>query len=82
MVQEVLTTYRIASHKLGVGGMSAAGTGAVRYVQYCYQQSTPNIKPIGVFGVDVPLNYERLYRERLLMPLNASIATTPLKKAS
>lgn len=25
MVKEVLTTYRIASHKLGVGGMSTAG---------------------------------------------------------
>ncbi|MBC3788664.1 hypothetical protein FHK02_5224 [Spirosoma sp. LMG 31448] len=63
MVQEVLTAYRIAPHKVVVGGMSAAGTGAIRYVQYCYQQPIPSVKPIGVFGVDSPLDYERLYRE-------------------
>ncbi len=45
------------------GGMPAAGTGAIRYVQYCYQQLTISVKPIGVFSVDAPLDYERLYRE-------------------
>ncbi len=65
MVLEVLTKYRISPSKVIVGGMSVAGTGAVRYVQYCHQQSTSKVKPIGVFGVDAPLDYERLYREAI-----------------
>ena len=63
MVLEVITKYRISPHKIILGGMSAAGTGAIRYVQYCYQESTISVKPIGVFSVDAPLDYERLYRE-------------------
>lgn len=63
VVLEVITKYQISPHKIILGGMSAAGTGAIRYVQYCYQQPTISVKPIGVFSVDAPLDYERLYRE-------------------
>lgn len=65
MVLEVITKYRISPSKIIVGGMSAAGTGAIRYVQYCYQQASISVKPVGVFGVDAPLDYERLYRESI-----------------
>ncbi|AUD04106.1 hypothetical protein [Spirosoma pollinicola] len=65
MVLEVITKYQISPSKIIVGGMSAAGTGAIRYVQYCYQQSSLSVRPVGVFGVDAPLDYERLYRESI-----------------
>lgn len=65
MILDVITKYRIESQKIVVGGMSVAGTGAVRYVQYCYQQPVAGIKPVGVFGVDAPLDYERLYQEAI-----------------
>ena len=64
MIGEVIRTYRISNHKIIIGGMSAAGTGSVRYAQYCYlNKSMYAIKPSGVFGVDPPLDYERLYNE-------------------
>lgn len=65
MLLEVTTRYQIESAKIIVGGMSVAGTGAIRYVQYCSQQKNSSIKPIGAFAVDSPLDYERLYRESM-----------------
>ena len=64
MIGEVIRKYRISNHKIIIGGMSAAGTGSVRYAEYCYlNKSMYAIKPCGVFGVDPPLDYERLYNE-------------------
>lgn len=64
MIGEVTRNYQIATNKIVIGGMSAAGTGAIRYAQYCAaKQSKANISPRGVFGVDPPLDYIRLYNE-------------------
>jgi hypothetical protein len=64
MIGDVIRTYHISSKKIIIGGMSAAGTGSVRYAQYCFLNKSSNgIKPCGVFGVDPPLDYERLYNE-------------------
>ncbi|KAA2241715.1 hypothetical protein F0L74_17730 [Chitinophaga agrisoli] len=64
MIAEVLTAYKISTGKVVIGGMSAAGTGAVRYAEYCYAgRSKAGIKPVGVFAVDPPLDYERLWNE-------------------
>jgi hypothetical protein len=64
MIGEVIRTYRISNRKIIIGGMSVAGTGSVRYAEYCYSnKSKQGIKPCGVFGVDPPLDYERLYKE-------------------
>jgi hypothetical protein len=64
MIGEVIRDYKISNHKIIIGGMSAAGTGSVRYAEYCYlNKSKHGIKPCGVFGVDPPLDYERLYNE-------------------
>jgi hypothetical protein len=64
MIGEVTRKYHIATDKIVIGGMSAAGTGAVRYAQYCAAKlSKQNIQPRGVFGVDPPLDYVRLYNE-------------------
>jgi hypothetical protein len=64
MIAQVTARYDIAKDKIVIGGMSAAGTGAVRYVQYCAAKLSKNhIRPRGVFGVDSPLDYIRLYNE-------------------
>lgn len=64
MIGEVTRTYNISKRKVIIGGMSVAGTGSIRYAEHCYLNKSSNgIKPCGVFGVDPPLDYERLYNE-------------------
>jgi hypothetical protein len=66
MIGEVIHTYNVSSRNIIIGGMSAAGTGSIRYAEYCYSNKSKNkIKPSGVFGVDPPLDYERLYNESI-----------------
>jgi hypothetical protein len=64
IIGEIIVAYKISTHKIIIGGMSVAGTGSVRYAEYCYLNKSVNgIKPCGVFAVDPPLDYERLYKE-------------------
>lgn len=64
MIKEVITQYKVPKNKVVIGGMSAAGTGTIRYVEYCFSKNkTEGIKPVGVFAVDPPLDYERLWNE-------------------
>jgi hypothetical protein len=64
MIGEVIRKYKISNNKIIIGGMSVAGTGSIRYAEYCYlNKSLYGIKPSGVFGVDPPIDYERLYNE-------------------
>ncbi|MGI4020088.1 MAG: hypothetical protein ACRYFA_01150 [Janthinobacterium lividum] len=64
MINETITKYKIQKNKIVIGGMSVAGTGAIRYVQHCFtNKSVDCIKPIAVFAIDPPLDYERLWNE-------------------
>src|SRR3569833_3219563 len=64
LVGEVIREYHLPQNKWLIGGMSVEGTGAIRYVQYCRQgHSREQLSPAGVFGIDPPLDYERLWRE-------------------
>ena len=64
MISEVVANHKIPRNKVIIGGMSAAGTGAIRYAQYSFSNKLNTvIKPIGVFAVDPPLDYERLWNE-------------------
>jgi hypothetical protein len=59
MIGEVIRKYKISNNKIIIGGMSVAGTGSIRYAEYCYlNKSLYGIKPSGVFGVDPPIDYE------------------------
>lgn len=63
IIAEVLQRYRIPGGRVVIGGFSAGGTGAVRYAQYCALGSCAAAPSVaGVFGVDPPLDFERLYR--------------------
>jgi hypothetical protein len=64
MIRAVTARYHIAGNKVILGGMSLAGTGVIRYAQYCHAaKAATAIKPLAVFAVDAPLDYERLWHE-------------------
>lgn len=61
MVAEVVLKNKISKSNVFVGGMSASGTRALRYAQYCAQgKGSVNIR--GVFVVDAPLDLARFYQ--------------------
>lgn len=63
IIAEVLQKYRIPKDRVVIGGFSSGGTGAIRYAQFCAQgqcKAVPNVA--GIFGVDPPLDFERLHR--------------------
>lgn len=62
IVSEVIEKYGIPKMNIFIGGISASGTRALRYAQYCEQgKSKNNIKIKGVFSVDSPLDLARFY---------------------
>jgi hypothetical protein len=62
IIHEVLEENTISKENLFVGGISASGTRALRYAQYCEQEKSKyNHKVKGVFAVDSPLDLERFY---------------------
>ena len=60
MVQEVVKQHQIPGNNIFIGGISASGTRALRYAQYCAEGKS-TIKIRGVFVVDSPLDLERFY---------------------
>jgi len=62
MIAEVAKAHKVPAGKIVVGGMSAAGTAALRYAAYCGAgKSAGKVELAGVFGVDPPLDYERMF---------------------
>lgn len=62
MINEVVEKYNVPKQNIFIGGISASGTRALRYVQYCEMgKSEHHIKINGVFSVDSPLDLERFY---------------------
>jgi acetyl esterase/lipase len=59
--------YGIGPVPVAIGGFSAGGTGALRYAQACARDACRSVSGIAaVFGVDPPLDFERLYRSSRL----------------
>ena len=66
IIHEVVKKHNIPSNNLFIGGISASGTRALKYVQYCEMgKSKYNLKINGVFSVDSPLDLERFYYSAL-----------------
>lgn len=62
MVAEVIEAHAIPKTNVFIGGISASGTRALRYTQYCEQgKSIGGVLIKGVFAVDSPLDLERFY---------------------
>lgn len=67
IVAETLTTHRIPTDRVVVGGFSAGGTAAVRYAEFCAARRSPARVGIrGVFAVDAPLDFGRFWRGETL----------------
>ncbi|MGB1041010.1 MAG: hypothetical protein ACPGVD_09060 [Flavobacteriales bacterium] len=60
IINEAIIENNLPRNNLFIGGLSASGTRALRYTQYCEQgKSKFGIKIKGVFSVDSPLDLER-----------------------
>lgn len=64
VVKDVLTRYKVDPAKFVIGGFSAGGMIALRYVELCNQfpDKFP-IKPKGVFTVDSPIDIFTIYKQ-------------------
>lgn len=62
IINEVINKYEIPFQNIFIGGISASGTRALRFAQFCESgKSKHNTKIKGVFSVDSPLDIERFY---------------------
>jgi hypothetical protein len=64
LVREVAAAQKIPPGKIVVAGISAGGTGAFKYVQYCAVHDCGPLKPAAVVFVDAPLDLERWWKSQ------------------
>ena len=67
LIAEVAQELKIPAGGLVVGGISAGGTGAVRYAEYCISgHRDARFTPMAIFSVDAPLDFESWWnREKM-----------------
>jgi hypothetical protein len=59
LIAEVVQELNIPLGGLVIGGISAGGTGAVRYSEYCMSgHCDARCRPVAIFSVDAPLDFE------------------------
>jgi hypothetical protein len=59
LIGKVVQELNIPAGSLVVGGISAGGTGAVRYSEYCISgHCDARSRPVAIFSVDAPLDFE------------------------
>jgi len=67
LIEEVIQELNIPAGRLVVGGISAGGTGAIRYTEYCVSgECDARSKPIVIFSVDAPLDFESWWNRETL----------------
>lgn len=67
LITEVVREQKIPLGQVIIGGVSAGGTGAIRYAEYCLLgHRDRDIGPAAVFSVDAPLDFERLWKSEKL----------------
>lgn len=63
ILNEVFDKHTIPKENIFIGGISASGTRALRFTQFCNEgKSKYGFKIKGVFAVDSPIDNERFYR--------------------
>jgi hypothetical protein len=59
LIDEVIQKLNIPAGSLAIGGISAGGTGAIRYSEYCISAPCEaSFRPNAIFSVDAPLDFE------------------------
>ena len=67
LIGEVVQELNIPAGRLVVGGISAGGTGAVRYSEYCNSgHCDEHSRPVAIFSVDAPLDFESWWNRQEL----------------
>jgi len=67
LIGEVVRELNIPAGSLVIGGISAGGTGAVRYSEYCISgHCDARSTPVAVFSVDAPLDFEGFWNRQKL----------------
>ncbi len=67
LIGEVVQELNIPAGSLVVGGISAGGTGAVRYSEYCSSgHCDERSRPVAIFSVDAPLDFESWWNRQEL----------------
>jgi hypothetical protein len=67
LIGEVIQELNISAGGLVVGGISAGGTGAVRYSEYCSSgHCDARSSPVAIFSVDAPLDWESWWNRQEL----------------
>lgn len=67
LIMVVVHEEKIPPQHVIIGGVSAGGTGAIRYAEYCLSgHCDRDIGPAAVFSVDAPLDFERLWKSEKL----------------
>lgn len=67
LIGEVVQELNIPAGNLVVGGISAGGTGAVRYSEYCSSgHCDSRSRPVAIFSVDAPLDWESWWNRQEL----------------
>jgi len=67
LIEEVVRDLNIPAGSLVVGGISAGGTGAVRYAEYCITvHCDVRSRPVAIFSVDAPLDLEGFWNRQKL----------------
>jgi hypothetical protein len=67
LIGEVVRELNIPAQSLVVGGISAGGTGAVRYSEYCFSgHCDARSIPAAIFSVDAPLDFEAFWNRQKL----------------
>ncbi len=67
LIAEMVQELNIPAGGLVVGGISAGGTGAVRYAEYCISaHCDARFTPVAIFSVDAPLDFESWWNRMTL----------------
>ncbi len=67
LIGAVVRELNIPSGRVDVGGISAGGTGALRYAEYCMAgHCDARSEPVAVFSVDAPLDFEAWWNRETL----------------
>ncbi len=66
LLSAIAQANQIPPGKVIIGGISAGGTGAARFVERCQTQDCGAIKPVAWFSVDAPLDFERWWNSQVL----------------
>jgi hypothetical protein len=67
LIELVARELDVPAGTLAIGGVSAGGTGAVRYSEYCFSGScNAQSTPVAIFSVDAPLDFESWWNRETL----------------